>query len=52
MKRLILAAVLLFPVITLVAWFYWGATQPRLAPGVLPVTTNTLTNGIVPEPSK
>jgi hypothetical protein len=52
MKRLILAAVLLFPVVTLVAWFYWGATQPRLAPWLLPVTTNTATNGGTPEPTK
>ena len=39
MKRLILAAILLFPVATLVCWFYWGSTRPRI-PIEQPAATN------------
>jgi len=41
MKRLILAAILLFPVVTLVFWFYWGANQSRLTPANASGPTNT-----------
>jgi hypothetical protein len=40
MKRIILAAILIFPILSLVAWVYWGATQPKL-PSVNAAATNT-----------
>jgi hypothetical protein len=55
MKRLFLAAILLFPVLTLVYWFYWGSTQPRIK-STLPVVTNAIsgTNAAtnMPAPAK
>jgi hypothetical protein len=39
MKRLILAAILIFPVISLVIWLYFGATQ-RVDPNQPPSPTN------------
>jgi hypothetical protein len=42
MKRLFLAAILVFPVATLVYWFYWGSSQARIT-STLPVVTNAVT---------
>jgi hypothetical protein len=57
MKRLFLAAILVFPVATLVYWFYWGSSQARIT-STLPVVTNSVTetnattNLPVPAPAK
>jgi uncharacterized protein with PQ loop repeat len=40
MKRFIVPAILIFPVLSLVAWMLWGVTRPRN----LPNATNTGTN--------
>jgi hypothetical protein len=54
MKRLIVPAILLFPLITLAVWFQVGARGPRVQPAASVAVTNTspATNGIVTNSSK
>ncbi len=42
-KRLLLLAILLFPIITLVAWFYWGFLHPKKKASPPAVQTNQVT---------
>ena len=44
MKRLIIVLILLFPVVSL-AWFcYWGFTQPKKTPPLSPSTNTIVAN--------
>jgi hypothetical protein len=62
MKRLIVPAILLFPLITLAVWFQVGARGPRVEPAASVAAANTspvistntapATNGIVTNFSK
>ena len=40
MKRIILMLILLFPVVTLALWVYWGSTRPKPALTQPATTTN------------
>jgi hypothetical protein len=40
MKRFLLPAILLFPIVSLICWVYWGTSQRKKLPEAMPNDTN------------
>jgi hypothetical protein len=54
MKRIILVAILLFPILSLVGWVIWGATRDKKLPSASDPGTNIpalITNTIGDQPN-